>query len=69
MSPFPAGALAVGKTSALVSLASMRPDWIVAAEPLKEWESFKVDEGPPVNLLKAFYDQPTADSFRRLQVR
>jgi hypothetical protein len=50
-------------------MAKMRPDWTVAAEPVKEWEDFKGADGNKINLLKEFYDRRSSDSFRRLQVR
>jgi hypothetical protein len=59
----------VGKTTTLQALQRLRPDWVVRAEPVKEWEALDVGVGKPVNLLNAFYERKDRESFRQLQVR
>ena len=60
----------MGKTRTLERLAEMQPGWEVRAEPLKSWQQFDVDGGvtPPIDLLKAFYENKTEETFRHLQV-
>jgi hypothetical protein len=46
----------------------MRPLWDVRSEPIKEWQSVRLPSGESVDLLEAFYNVPSAESFRQLQV-
>jgi deoxyadenosine/deoxycytidine kinase len=58
----------VGKTSVLEAIARLRPDWKVFPEPVEVWQKKILCNRLEKNFLKEFYDDPSEENFRLLQV-
>ena len=63
------GPVAVGKSSVMEAMATIRDDLKYFPEPLSEWEQATLPNGLTINLLQRFYDNPhNHDNSRDLQV-